>query len=342
MDYQTCGIEMIIADPIWKTQPPRKDPRLCFVIMPFGEKWSTYIYRDYIKPSVESQGLDVKRADDMFGRNVLEDIWSAIYSSRIVIADISVPNENVFYELGIAHALGKKTIILSQNINRIPFDIRTQRIILYSDDHPGYQKLKRELPKHVQAILSESIDEVQHVHSIMGGYKVLKAEETVELFGEKLQHGHITDEMKIIGVRENIVLLNKIVEQKGRFSKVKCNKRHVYSDKYPDELRIAVLFEEPYVQIGTKDYVKICYTIEESFNRKEENRWLYDIAVDCDELTLNLITPLTYSGTVQIIKILKPTDYVIQSLVPEEKNGKNVFRGTIKPELNTTYAIKWS
>lgn len=137
---------MIIADPIWKTLPLRPEPRLCFVIMPFREKWSDYIYREYIKPSVESQGITVKRSDEMFGRNVLEDIWSAIYSSRMIVADISAPNENVFYELGVAHTLGKKTIILTQNIDRLPFDLRTQRIVVYSDDHPGYRRLKDELP----------------------------------------------------------------------------------------------------------------------------------------------------------------------------------------------------
>jgi hypothetical protein len=73
--------------------------------MPFREKWSDYIYREYIKPVVESQGISVKRSDEMFGRNVLEDIWGAIYSCRIIVADISAPNENVFYELGIAHTL---------------------------------------------------------------------------------------------------------------------------------------------------------------------------------------------------------------------------------------------
>jgi hypothetical protein len=332
---------MILVDPIWRTPLPRKDPRLCFVIMPFREKWSDYIYREYIKPIVESQGLVVKRSDKMFGRNVLDDIWSAIYSSRMIIADVSAPNENVFYELGVAHALGKKTIILSQNITRVPFDLRTQRIVLYSDDHPGYKKLKEEIPKHVRAILDEPIDEVHHVHSILGGYKVLQAKETIELFGDKLQHAHITDWMKIIGVRENVVILNKVVEIEGRYSHVWCNRRCVHSDRYPNELSIAVMFEEPYIQIGTEDQVEIKYLVEDSF-KKEAKLWPYNIAVDCDELIFNLITPATYSGTVHIVKIVKPTDYVIQTLSPIASNGKISFTGKVKPDLGTIYAIKWT
>ena len=314
---------MIIADPIWKTPIFRVDPHLCFVIMPFREKWSDYIYREYIKPVVESQGISVKRSDEMFGRNVLEDIWGAIYSSRIIVADISAPNENVFYELGIAHTLGKKTIILTQNIERVPFDLRTQRIVVYSDDHPGYLKLSEQLPKHVNAILAESIDEVQHIRSITGGYAVRNAKQSIECFGEKLQHSVITDWMDIIGVRENVVMFNKIVEIEGRFSNIKCNHRFAYSDRYPNQLRLAIMFEEPYLQIGSSDSVEIQYTVENGFNGTEK-RWTYDIGVDCNELIFQLIMPKEYVGIVQIIKVIKPTDYVLQALIAEHREDKSI------------------
>ena len=333
---------MIIADPIWRNPPFRPDPRLCFVIMPFREKWSDYIYKEYIKPLVESQGITVKRSDEMFGQNVLEDIWGAIYSSRLVVADISAPNENVFYELGIAHTLGKKTIILTQNIERVPFDLRTQRIVVYSDDHPGYSKLSLLLPKHVGAILAESIDEGQLVRSIVGGYAVRHAKQTIEIFGDKLQNAQIIDRMDVVGVRENVVMLNKLVEEEGHFSNIRCNHRFVYSDRYPNQLRLAILFEEPYLQVGISDSVEIGYTIEEAF-KDDGKRWSYDISVDCTELTFELITPLSYKGVVQIVKAIKTNDYVLQSIVPSTSKERSIYTGIItSPELGATYAIKWT
>ena len=120
-----------------------------------------------------------------------------------------------------------------------------------------------------------------------------------------------------------------------------CNRRCVHSDRYPNELSIAVMFEEPYIQIGTEDQVEIKYLVEDSF-KKEAKLWPYNIAVDCDELIFNLITPATYSGTVHIVKIVKPTDYVIQTLSPIASNGKISFTGKVKPDLGTIYAIKWT
>src|ERR1017187_2550744 len=200
---------MILAKPIWDTEKITRELTSAFVIMPFREKWSSYIYQDYIAPLLKAATLHPKRSDEMFGRNVLEDIWKGIYASRLVVADVSTPNENVFYELGIAHTLGKQTILITQNVERIPFDLRNQRMIVYSDDHPGYLKLKSELPRHIAAILSEPIDEMHHVRSILGGFMVEKALFKIELAPGNPSDGSILDSMDIIGVRENTVLITR-------------------------------------------------------------------------------------------------------------------------------------
>lgn len=64
----------------------------------------------------------------------MEDVAKGITESRIIIAEITDRNPNVFYELGAAHALGKNVILLAQNENDIPFDIRSHRCILYEDN----------------------------------------------------------------------------------------------------------------------------------------------------------------------------------------------------------------
>ena len=101
----------------------------CFVIMPFGEEFAA-IYEDVIVPSIRSVNLHPFRADDIFSKvgPVISGIWGAIRDARIVIADLSGRNPNVFYELGLAHGIGRKVLLLSQDIDDVPFDLSHLRV----------------------------------------------------------------------------------------------------------------------------------------------------------------------------------------------------------------------
>lgn len=102
-----------------------------FVLMPFHESFSP-VYDDHITKVCKSQGFTAKRADDIFGSsNIIDDIWQLIANSKIIVADCTGKNPNVFYELGIAHTLGKNVIIITQSPDDIPFDIRHIRYIKY-------------------------------------------------------------------------------------------------------------------------------------------------------------------------------------------------------------------
>ena len=104
---------------------------LCFVIMPFSPEYES-VYRQVIKPAAESFGLKVLRADDIYSPGVItEQIKAAIHQSRICIADVTGKNPNVLYEVGIAHRLDKSTILLSQSVEQIPFDLRALRVVIY-------------------------------------------------------------------------------------------------------------------------------------------------------------------------------------------------------------------
>lgn len=118
------------------------DNSLCFVLMPFDEKF-TPIYENIIKKVVEEFDLNCKRADEIFGtKPIIEDIWQHIQKARILLADLTDRNPNVFYELGLAHAIGKDTILITQELNDVPFDLRHYRCIVYEDSISGAEKLK--------------------------------------------------------------------------------------------------------------------------------------------------------------------------------------------------------
>jgi len=102
-----------------------------FMIMPFAEEFQP-IYDDHIKPTLESEDLILKRGDDFFSdKAIMHDIWSATNQCKLVIADCTGKNPNVFYELGFAHAIGKPAIMITQDIDDIPFDLRHLRVISY-------------------------------------------------------------------------------------------------------------------------------------------------------------------------------------------------------------------
>lgn len=131
----------LIVDPLFTSRETRITSNQGFLIMPFEEAWSDDVAA-IVREVLATVGIAVVRADEMHGENVMEDVWTAILSSQYVVADVTGRNPNVYYELGIAHTLGKKVILLTQNITDIPFDTRHLRHIVYSNDLSGHQSIK--------------------------------------------------------------------------------------------------------------------------------------------------------------------------------------------------------
>jgi|ERR1022692_1105187 uncharacterized protein YjbI with pentapeptide repeats len=134
------------------------NPRLCFVIMPFTENWSTRIYKE-IRETVETKcdiNYECRRADDFYGKVVLGDIWQRMNEASFIVADLTNQNPNVFYELGLAHALGKDVIPILQNGHTVPFDQQPFRILFYEDNSDGYEILRMRLPEWIAALEYQS------------------------------------------------------------------------------------------------------------------------------------------------------------------------------------------
>jgi hypothetical protein len=125
-----------------------------FVVMQFSEPFNS-LYLEVIKPVVESFDLNPYRSDDVYGPGIiLRDIIKGIIESKIIIAEITPPNPNIFYELGFAHAIDKPTILLAEKGHSLPFDIQSYRVIFYEDSIKGKKKVEENLTKHLKAILN--------------------------------------------------------------------------------------------------------------------------------------------------------------------------------------------
>ena len=91
----------------------------CFVIMPFGEKADAegkvidldVIYNFIIKNAVEGMGLKCVRCDEIAVRWIHSKMFEHIYSSEVAVVDITTLNPNVFYELGVRHALAESVTV---------------------------------------------------------------------------------------------------------------------------------------------------------------------------------------------------------------------------------------
>lgn len=129
--YQKKLERLVPAEPIWRTRNFEPDRTLCFVLMPFADQFFLN-YEEAIRPALESAGLRGVHAGEIFGtREIMEDIWESICTARVVVADVTGRNANVFYELGIAHTLGKECVVLTQSPQDVPFDITSRRYIQY-------------------------------------------------------------------------------------------------------------------------------------------------------------------------------------------------------------------
>lgn len=138
----------------------------CFVIMPFGNNNSDSIYLNWIKTAVEEiEHVEFKinchRADkSLRPGEIITHVIENLVESELVIADLTGKNANVFYELGVRHTLSTNTILIAQDINDIPFDLRGHRIITYKFEPDSMLKLKKDIQESILSILNsqDSID----------------------------------------------------------------------------------------------------------------------------------------------------------------------------------------
>lgn len=134
----------LLVTPPFEFHPVTNTPGI-FVLMPFEPEFDE-LYTDTMSAVARSVGLPISRADDLFGpRAIMNDIWSWLLSSRVVIADCTGRNPNVFYEIGLAHCIGRPVILIAQSDDDVPFDLQHIRYIKYKLTPRGSVALERAL-----------------------------------------------------------------------------------------------------------------------------------------------------------------------------------------------------
>lgn len=143
---------------------------ICFVAMPYGKKTDLAtgteidfekIYQLAIKPAIEEAGLEPLRGDEeLTGGIIHTTMFARLLLSEYVVADLTLSNPNVFYELGIRHAVKPFTTVpIYAKIHPLPFDVDMVRAIGYNLENSTLSKeaaenLKSEIMKRIQQAIN--------------------------------------------------------------------------------------------------------------------------------------------------------------------------------------------
>jgi nucleoside 2-deoxyribosyltransferase len=115
------------------------------------------IHEEVIKTVCDEFGLGAHRADETYGPGlIIEDVTREISESQFVIAEITPPNPNVYYEIGFAHAIKKPVILLAdKEKEKLPFDVSGFRTLFYQNSIAGKRKFEEGLRKNIAALLQK-------------------------------------------------------------------------------------------------------------------------------------------------------------------------------------------
>ena len=134
-----------------------------FIVRPFGVKNGVdfeKVDRELISPALERLQMIGRTTGEITrAGNIRADMFHLLLTADIVVADISIHNANVFYELGVRHALrDKRTFLLRAGIDEVPFDLKTDRYLSYDAKDPGasLQALIDALPATLRSDIADS------------------------------------------------------------------------------------------------------------------------------------------------------------------------------------------
>ena len=132
---------------------------LAFVVMQFNPPEYEELFNDVIVPVCDKMGLLPFRSSQTYYPGlVIADIQRQIRESRVVIAEITPVNPNVYYEVGYADAIGKPVILIADGgkLDQLPFDVRAFRTLFYENTIGGKSKVETTLTEFLKNIMSQS------------------------------------------------------------------------------------------------------------------------------------------------------------------------------------------
>jgi hypothetical protein len=209
---------------------------VCFVIMPFGQKPDAAghlidfdaVFREIIAPAVEAAGLEGVRADEEMGSGIIHKLmYERLLLSDYAVADLSIMNANVYYEVGIRHGTRPaSTVLMTAAGSRLPFDLGPARTLLYDLDPSGR-------PKDAATAMALVRDELIHcrqhydddspLFQLLQGYKQAPIDHLkTDTFREQVAIAKETKEKLRVARGQGVAALDAVHEQLGNIGAIEA------------------------------------------------------------------------------------------------------------------------
>ncbi|MGM0155057.1 hypothetical protein IGK30_002922 [Enterococcus sp. AZ178] len=205
----------------------------CFFITPIGDSKSNEFEKleglidNVLNPVLKEKDYDIIVAHKIQSLGSINDqIFKSIINSDLIISNLTGLNANVMYETAVAHSFGKPTIMISEIGTVLPFDLKTDRTIFFSDSIKGTGMLKTEISKKITQLETDSTTDNPIVRVI--------------------QTSKLTEQLNKENLSEDETIMKMILDLSKKVDKLDKN---TYDEKYTifpalRKVRIIVVIDE--------------------------------------------------------------------------------------------------
>ena len=205
---------------------------LCFVLMPFGKKPGIggsqidfdVVYHELIRPSIENAGLMPLRPDEEMKRGFIhKPMFERLILCEYAVADITTTNANVFYELGIRHAVRSwsTVMIFAEGVSQLPFDVSPFRALPYKLDNYGrpinIEETKAALINRLVQAKKGAVD--SPIFTLVENYPDIDHTKT-DVFRDQISYSNEIKDKLTAARKEGVAALREIEKQIGNIADI--------------------------------------------------------------------------------------------------------------------------
>lgn len=207
---------------------------LCFILMPFGQKTDgsgklidfDAVYQGFIAPAVDKAGFDPVRADEeMTGGIIHKPMFERLVLCEYAVADLTTANANVFYELGVRHAVRPWSTVLlfAEGGSQLPFDVGPLRAMPYRLNLDGKPSNAEESGDRLMARLTEAKQAVTDspLYQLLDGYPDIDHTRT-DIFRERVAYSTEMKGRLAEARKEGVDALRRIENELGDISAIEA------------------------------------------------------------------------------------------------------------------------